>query len=89
MAYFEYEKDDGKAEYYELLQELMERWEYEIVEFKSATGGYSEDKIGQYVSAISNEPTLRASSMAGLCSVSVKRGRGVQLEPDLKKGRGH
>lgn len=58
MAYFEYKKGDEKAEYYELLQELMERWEYEIVEFKSATGGYSEDKIGQYFSAISNEANL-------------------------------
>lgn len=58
MAYFEYVKEDGRAEYYELLQELMERWEYEIVEFKSATGGYSEDKIGQYFSAISNEANL-------------------------------
>ena len=58
MAYFEYVKEDGGAEYYELLQELMERWEYEIVEFKSATGGYSEDKIGQYFSAISNEANL-------------------------------
>lgn len=36
----------------------MERWEHEIVEFKSATGGYSEDKIGQYFSAISNEANL-------------------------------
>ena len=58
MAYFEYVKEDGGAEYYELLQELMERWEYEIVEFKSATGGYSEDRIGQYFSAISNEANL-------------------------------
>ena len=58
MAYFEYIKEDDRAEYYELLQELMERWEYEIVEFKSATGGYSEDRIGQYFSAISNEANL-------------------------------
>ena len=58
MAYFKYEKEDGKAEYYELLQELMERWGHEIVEFKSATGGYNEDKIGQYFSAISNETNL-------------------------------
>ena len=58
MTYFEYEKEDGNAEYYELLQELMERWEHEIVEFKSATGGYNEDKIGQYFSAISNEANL-------------------------------
>ena len=58
MTYFKYEKEDGKAEYYELLQELMERWEHEIVEFKSATGGYNEDKVGQYFSAISNEANL-------------------------------
>ena len=36
----------------------MERWEYEIVEFKEAKGQYSEDKIGQYFSAISNEANL-------------------------------
>lgn len=59
MAYFTYEKEDVKAEYYDLLQELMERWENEIVEFKSATGEYSEDKIGRYFSAISNEANLK------------------------------
>ena len=37
----------------------MERWEYEIVEFKEAKGQYSEDKIGQYFSAISNEANLK------------------------------
>ena len=37
----------------------MERWEYEIVEFKEAKGGYNEDKIGQYFSAISNEANLK------------------------------
>ena len=58
VAYFKYEKEDGNAEYYELLQELMERWEHEIVEFKSAAGGYNEDKVGQYFSAISNEANL-------------------------------
>ena len=40
---------------YETLINLMERWEYEIVEFKEAKGQYSEDRIGQYFSAISNE----------------------------------
>ena len=30
-----------------------------IVEFKEAKGGYSEDKIGQYFSAISNEANLK------------------------------
>jgi hypothetical protein len=59
MKYFEYDTADPKAEYYEILQMLMERWEYEIVEFKEAKGGYNEDKIGQYFSAISNEANLK------------------------------
>ncbi len=59
MYYFFFETDDPKAEQYELLQSLMENWEYEIVEFKSASGQYSTDKIGQYFSAISNEANLK------------------------------
>ena len=59
MKYFEYDTASQKAEYYEILQMLMERWEYEIVEFKEAKGGYNEDKIGQYFSAISNEANLK------------------------------
>ena len=55
MAVFDYDESFQQAEYYELLNVLMERWETEIVEFKEAKGGYSEDKIGQYFSAISNE----------------------------------
>ncbi len=54
-----YDKTSPDAEYYELLISLMERWEYEIVEFKEAKGQYSEDKIGQYFSAISNEANLK------------------------------
>ena len=50
MNYFDYDKTSEKAEYYEILQDLMERWEYEIVEFKEAKGSYSEDKMGQYFS---------------------------------------
>lgn len=45
---FDYNASSSIAEYYEILQDLMERWEYEIVEFKEAKGGYNEDKIGQY-----------------------------------------
>lgn len=59
MKYFEYDTASQKAEYYEILQMLMERWEYKIVEFKEAKGGYNEDKIGQYFSAISNEANLK------------------------------
>ena len=59
MTVFEYDKTAADAEYYEILASLMERWEYEIVEFKEAKGVYSEDKIGQYFSAISNEANLK------------------------------
>ena len=59
MLYFEYNKFVKNAEYYEILENLMERWEYEIVEFKEAKGGYDTDKIGRYFSAISNEANLR------------------------------
>ena len=59
MPYFEYSKSTKDAEYYEILEMLMERWEYEIVEFKEAKGGYDTDKIGRYFSAISNEANLR------------------------------
>ena len=59
MPYFEYSKSVKDVEYYEILENLMERWEYEIVEFKEAKGGYDTDKIGRYFSAISNEANLR------------------------------
>lgn len=59
MAIFEFDEGSQQAEYYELLNVLMERWETEIVEFKEAKGNYSEDKIGQYFSAISNEANLK------------------------------
>jgi len=43
---FIYDTTSPEAEYYELLNSLMERWENEVVEFKEAKGQYSEDKIG-------------------------------------------
>lgn len=59
MPYFEYNKSLKNAEYYEILETLMQRWEYEIVEFKEAKNSYDTDKIGRYFSAISNEANLR------------------------------
>ncbi len=59
MSYFDYDKSKRDAEYYEILETLMNRWEYEIVEFKEAKGSYDTDKIGRYFSAISNEANLR------------------------------
>lgn len=59
MPYFYYDKSVKDVEYYEILEKLMERWEYEIVEFKEAKSNYDTDKIGRYFSAISNEANLR------------------------------
>lgn len=59
MEYFTYDKKSPNIEYYDLLSLLIDRWEYEIVEFKEASGQYSTDKIGQYFSAISNEANLK------------------------------
>ena len=36
MPYYEYSKSVKDVEYYEILEMLMERWEFEIVEFKEA-----------------------------------------------------
>lgn len=66
MPYFEYNKSLKNAEYYEILETLMQRWEYEIVEFKEAKNSYDTDKIGRYFSAISNEATCVSSNMDGL-----------------------
>ena len=66
MPYFEYSKSVKNIEYFEILEMLMERWEFEIVEFKEAKGGYDTDKIGRYFSAISNEANYVNSNMDGL-----------------------
>ena len=36
MRFFDFEKSVKDIEYYEILDNLMERWEYEVVEFKEA-----------------------------------------------------
>ena len=90
---FEYDKTSPNAEYYEILATLMERWEYEIVEFKEAKGGYNEDKIGKYFSAISNEANLKNQQYGWLIlgvsevgknkkvvGTSFKRGEAVLME---------
>ena len=52
MKFFDYDKNASNVEYYEILEDLMERWEHEIVELKEAKGGYDADKIGCYFSEI-------------------------------------
>lgn len=59
MAFFDYDKNAKNVEYYEILENLMERWEYETVEFKEAKSSYDTDKIGRYFSALSNEANLK------------------------------
>ncbi len=59
MPYFDYDKSVQDVEYYEILENLIARWEYEIVEFKEAKSNYDTNKIGKYFSAISNEANLR------------------------------
>ena len=101
MKFFDYDPSSEKAEYYEVLQGLMERWEYEIVEFKEAKGQYSSDKIGRYFSAISCEANLRQQQYGWfvlgvseaeekhVVSTSFKRGDPVLLEQfkyEISKG---
>ena len=43
----------------EMLTTLIERFEYELAEFKEANRDYDKNKIGQYFSAISNEANLK------------------------------
>lgn len=80
MAYFEYNKSLKDVEYYEILENLMARWEFEIVEFKEAKGGYDTDKIGRYFSAISNEANLRQQQYGWLIF-----GVGEERETKIKK----
>lgn len=48
------------------LDRLIAGWENEVVEFKEARQQFSADKIGEYVSALSNEANLRGVSSAWL-----------------------
>lgn len=66
MGLFQYDKTDTFSQYYELLEELIERWEFEIVEFKEAKGQFDTNKIGQYFSAISNEANLKRQQFGWL-----------------------
>ncbi len=49
-----------------LLDELIGEWENETIEFKEASRDYDTDKIGKYVSALSNEANLSGDESAWL-----------------------
>ena len=49
-----------------LLDQLIARWEGEVVEFKRAGDGFSTSDIGKYFSALANEANLRNEEKAWL-----------------------
>lgn len=55
-----------QAELKSLLDELIARWENEVVEFKQASNDYSTDDIGKYFSALANEAKLRGAESGWL-----------------------
>ncbi|MBQ4086851.1 MAG: putative DNA binding domain-containing protein [Clostridia bacterium] len=57
--FFFFDKKDGNDDVFSILEKLIENWENEIVEFKEASNDFSNDKIGKYFSAISNEANLQ------------------------------
>ena len=59
MRKFELPEDIISRQYAEKLDDLMENWENEIVEFKEAKVSKDTDEIGRYFSALSNEANLR------------------------------
>lgn len=58
MVAFDNDKLEKDYDQLLLLERLIDRFEYELVEFKEANNDYDKNKIGQYVSAISNEANL-------------------------------
>ena len=59
MAFSFEDKQDNEQALLESLSALIERFEFELVEFKEANRDYDKNKIGQYFSAISNEANLK------------------------------
>ena len=54
-----YDNNLDEKEIEETLQQLLTSVENEVVEFKEASNQFDSDKLGRYVSAISNEASLR------------------------------
>ena len=50
-----------------LLYDLISNWENETIEFKEASKDYDTDKIGRYVSALSNE-AVSYTHLADACT---------------------
>lgn len=57
VKFFDYDKNASNVEYYEILEDLMERWEHEIVELKKAKADMMQIKL---------DVIFEISSMIGL-----------------------
>ena len=71
-----------------ILQQLLNSWENEVVEFKQGGAGYSTDKIGKYFSALSNEANLRDLSCGWLVfgvNNKTRRVEGSDYRPDIEQ----
>lgn len=83
-----------QAQLLTLLDELIARWEGEVVEFKRAGDGFSFHDIGKYFSALSNEANLRNQACAWLVFGVDNRTRAVvgtdfRPEPDRLQSLKH
>lgn len=71
-----------------LLDELIARWESEVVEFKQVGDGYSTDDIGKYFSALANEANLHGVEYGWLVFGVNNKGRhvvGTDYRPEAER----
>lgn len=83
-----------QAQLLALLNDLITRWEGEVVEFKRAGDGFSTSDIGKYFSALSNEANLRNQASAWLVfgvdnKTRTAVGTDFRPEPDRLQGLKH
>lgn len=74
-----------------LLDELIARWEGEVVEFKQADKDYKTSEIGRYFSALANEANLRGAESSWLIFGVNNKSRtvvGTNYRPDTEQLNG-
>lgn len=74
-----------------LLDELIARWEGEVVEFKQADKDYKTSEIGKYFSALANEANLRGAESGWLIFGVNNKSRtvvGTNYRPDTEQLNG-
>lgn len=74
-----------------LLDELIARWEGEVVEFKQADKDYKTSEIGRYFSALANEANLRGAESGWLIFGVNNKSRtvvGTNYRPDTEQLNG-